>query len=483
MRTLSGIFIVLVVSAPVLSGEDQVEYYALLMDARKIGHATRLRQVAQGKVTTVENMVLTITRLNNSITVRQSETCVETPQGRPLGFTSVQDLGGISATINGTVAADGKVHITNSMLPGQTQVLEWPEGAMLSEGLRLLSLEKGLKEGTAYTAKLFVPSMSQAAEARVMIGKKQEVDLLGRIVTLTEVSTSFELPTARVDSTSYVDEELTPLKTVTPVMGMTIEMLACDKTFALSKNDVVDFIAKTILTSPRPLVGLKDARSATYHLKPTGTGKLEGFLTTDSQRVKASKDGSVMVTVSPAKGPTGVKFPYKGSDPAALKALQPTRYLQSNDAKVIELARQAVGSEISAAKAAKKIEAFVGKYVTRKDLSVGYASAAEVAASRQGDCSEHAVLTAAMARSVGIPARIVVGYVYASKLADKSDVFVPHAWVEVRIASKWIGLDATQGRTGPGHIAQAVGDGEPADFLGMFNTMGNFKIEKVTITK
>ena len=485
MKVLSFLLIAMSAFTPCLAGEDHLQYYAVFVDGQKIGYATRLRQVAKGKVTTVENAVMTITRMNQSVALRQSETCIETAQGHPLGFSSIQDLGTVSATINGTVTADGKVHVTSSTFgQQQTRTVDWPEGAILAEGLRLLSIKKGLKEGTTYGVTLFVPSMMQAVECRVTVGKKQEVDLLGRIVTLTEVSTSLQLPGVQIDSTGYVDEDFRPLKTVTPtMMGMTIEMVACDKAFALSENDVVDFLAKTILTSPTPLVGLADARSATYRLKPTGPKKLEGMIGTDSQRVRGGKDGSVTLIVRPAKAPAGVKFPYKGTDPAALNALKPTRYLQSDDKRVIALARQAVGGESDAAKAARKIETFVGRYVTKKNLSVGYASAAEVAASRQGDCSEHAVLTAAMCRSVGIPARIVAGYVYTPKLAEKTDIFVAHAWVQARLGRKWIGLDATRGGTAPGHIALVIGDGEPADFLGMLNTMGYFKIEKVTIRK
>ena len=40
------------------------------------------------------------------------------------------------------------------------------------------------------------------------------------------------------------------------------------------------------------------------------------------------------------------------------------------------------------------------------------ATAAEVARSREGDCTEHAVLLAALARARGIPARVAMGLVY-----------------------------------------------------------------------
>jgi transglutaminase-like putative cysteine protease len=70
----------------------------------------------------------------------------------------------------------------------------------------------------------------------------------------------------------------------------------------------------------------------------------------------------------------------------------------------VDLAHKAVGDAKDAAQAARRIESFVARYIDNKSMSVGYASAAEVVESRQGDCSEFAVLTAALCRAVGIPA-------------------------------------------------------------------------------
>ena len=125
----------------------------------------------------------------------------------------------------------------------------------------------------------------------------------------------------------------------------------------------------------------------------------------------------------------------------------------------------------------------MAEYVTKKDLSVGYATAAEVAASRQGDCSEHAVLAAAMCRAVGLPARVVVGYAYVPEIAQLEHVFVGHAWIEAYVGEKWMPLDPALEEFGPGHIAQAVGDGQPSDFFEALGTMGKFEITEVSLGK
>jgi transglutaminase-like putative cysteine protease len=152
---------------------------------------------------------------------------------------------------------------------------------------------------------------------------------------------------------------------------------------------------------------------------------------------------------------------------------------------IIFLARQAVGDSKNAVEAARRIESFVAEYITEKDFSVGYATAAEVAVSRQGDCSEHAVLTAAMCRAVGIPARVVSGLLYVEEFAGRRNVFGGHAWNQVYVGNKWVDLDASKATRGfgPGYITLAVGNGDPADFFGMVSTLGYFKIEKITINQ
>jgi len=331
--------------------------------------------------------------------------------------------------------------------------------------------------------------MLQVVDVEVKVGLKQNVDLLGRVVALTEVQSN--VSSAQIGalvSTEYYDDNLRLQKSITPVMGMVVEQLACTKEFALGENDVLEVVDKMFMASPEPLSDVGSARSITYYLSPvTDVADLK-IPSNGNQKVQRLGDGTIILTVEPVTAPTGVRFPYKGNDPAALNALEPTRYVESDQQLIIDLARRAVGDTGDAAEAARRIETFVADYVTDKSLSVGYASAAEVAVSKQGDCSEHAVLTAALCRAVGIPAQVVTGVAYVPQWRTVQDGFGGHAWVQVYIGDKWAGLDAAFKSAGfggydAGHIALAVGNGNPEDFLNLVNTMGQFKIDKVTVKK
>ena len=96
------------------------------------------------------------------------------------------------------------------------------------------------------------------------------------------------------------------------------------------------------------------------------------------------------------------------------------------------------------------LERFVNREVTKKDFTQAFASAAEVAKSREGDCTEHAVFLAALCRARGIPARAAIGLVYL----PSQRAFFYHMWTEVYIEKRWIPIDGTlaQGGIGAEHL-------------------------------
>lgn len=70
----------------------------------------------------------------------------------------------------------------------------------------------------------------------------------------------------------------------------------------------------------------------------------------------------------------------------------------------------------------------------------GWDLASVVARRRQGDCSEHAVLTTALARQQGIPSRVVVGVVLVAD--GKNYSAFGHAWSEMLEDGQWRVADA-----------------------------------------
>ena len=483
-RYLIAVLLALLIGLPA-QAQDETEYLAVFMQGKKVGHAVHTRRVADGKVTTSEDVSITISRVGIPLTVKMTETSVETTDGKPLGFESLQLLGIVTIKVAGVVEPNGVVTLTTSSLGAtETSTMPWPQGALMAEGLRLLTLEKGLEPGTKYEVPVFTPGMMAGIKTEVTVGEKRQIDLLGRVVEATEMTTTFNAPTlGQVTSTSYVDDQIDTLKSTVPLAGMEVEMVACTKEFALSDNDVLEMIDAMFIDSPTHLRNVGSARSITYWLAPT-PGPEFTLPTTDTQKPERLADGTIKLVITPI-APAGGTFPYRGDDPDLLEAIEPTLFLQSDRPEVIALARKAVGDATEAADAVRRIEAFVADYIEDKNLSVGYASAAEIVVSRQGDCSEHAVLTAALCRAVGIPAQVVTGIAYVEEFAGMEG-FGGHAWDQAYVNGKWVGLDAAFKGTGrggydAGHIALAVGNGDPVDFFNIASTLGRFDIERLTV--
>lgn len=106
---------------------------------------------------------------------------------------------------------------------------------------------------------------------------------------------------------------------------------------------------------------------------------------------------------------------------------------------------------------AKDIERFVSEYITKKSYAFALAPASITAASREGDCTEHAMLFTALARLSGYAARFIDGFVLVDAPAgDRKTVAIGHAWAEVHDGKRWQRFDpaltfvqATDGKRHP----------------------------------
>ena len=86
-----------------------------------------------------------------------------------------------------------------------------------------------------------------------------------------------------------------------------------------------------------------------------------------------------------------------------------------------------------------------------------YSAVDEVLALRAGVCQDFAHLFIAVARSMGVPARYVSGYIHIP--GEKGATTASHAWGEGWVPGRgWIGYDATRPvRTSENHVRLAVG--------------------------
>jgi len=91
-----------------------------------------------------------------------------------------------------------------------------------------------------------------------------------------------------------------------------------------------------------------------------------------------------------------------------------------------------------------------------------------------GDCNEHAVLFAALARAAGVPARIEAGLVYLKGR------FYYHAWNAVFL-ERWITVDALMDQFPADATHIRFASGGPEKQLDLMGVIGNINLEILDI--
>jgi transglutaminase-like putative cysteine protease len=125
------------------------------------------------------------------------------------------------------------------------------------------------------------------------------------------------------------------------------------------------------------------------------------------------------------------------ADPDAARYLASEVFIESDAPEIVAEAARAVNGVAGTRARAERLTRYVNALLDKKP-TVSLPSAREVLRTRVGDCNEHTVLYVAMARALGIPARIAVGLVYIH------GAFYYHAWPEVYLE------ETGAGGSGPG---------------------------------
>ncbi|MGG6294038.1 transglutaminase domain-containing protein [Leptolyngbya sp. AN02str] len=134
----------------------------------------------------------------------------------------------------------------------------------------------------------------------------------------------------------------------------------------------------------------------------------------------------------------------------ALQFLLPSRYCQSD--MLGSLAQQIVAERSPGYAQVEAIRAWIHAEVRYEyGTSDASTSAADTAESQVGVCRDFTHLGIALCRSLNIPARMVVGYLYQLEPMDL------HAWFEAFVGDRWYTFDATQPEPRGNRIAIAYG--------------------------
>jgi transglutaminase-like putative cysteine protease len=247
------------------------------------------------------------------------------------------------------------------------------------------------------------------------------------------------LPAFRVDvnyaglkTTSWITDTGEVVLERSPMGFETVRETQMDaQTLAVPFNVRNDLLTASAIvpTGERQVVEPRDVRRLTLRLSGAVVDR------TDMNGAGQSTDGDVVDLRDPRS------LAATPADPDVSKFLQPESLIESTSPEIVAEAEAAVRNVQGDRARAERLTRHVNAILEKKP-TVSVPSAREVLRTRVGDCNEHTVLYVALARAIGIPARIAVG------LVSVHGAFYYHAWPEVYLAEGrsrglWLPVDPT----------------------------------------
>ncbi len=304
----------------------------------------------------------------------------------------------------------------------------------------------GFKPGTREQVTIFDPATLRNQPATIEVGRREIVRLESSLpvrVGTRQVSrmTSTSIPAFRVDmtfnglkTTSWITDTGEVVREESQMGLVTVrEPPDVARRMAVGRAVQTDLLdASAVVPSNTTKLRIDDPRNVrALRLRAEGLD----LSNPDLQGAGQSVDGDV-IELRDARTLTP-----EPADPDVARYLKPEPLIESDDPAIHAEAEKAVLGVTDPRTIAERLTRRVNAMLDQKP-TVGLPSAREVLRTRVGDCNEHTALYVAMARSIGLPARIAVGLVYAY------GAFYYHAWPEVYIddghrRGYWLPVDPT----------------------------------------
>jgi len=451
--------------AATVRGADHDRWYTVEIDGLKAGWMHASQTTADGRIVTTTRMEVAIRRGTTPVSIAITTRFVETEAGEPVEMSVDQRLGSEPVSVRSRFGNEGVAVETTQGGRATRGTLPAPEGEWLPPAAASRYLAQRLSAGAdPIVLRTIDPQGGPTViEVRREGFEPTTVEVLGRSLDALRCrASSSDMPIGSA-TVEVIDRRGVPLRTELDLGGMKMAMFATDEASARSRIEAPELLLRSFVRPTGRIQAPRRVREADYVLS-VPEGPLPDLPTGGAQRVERLDASRTRVLVR-ADDP-GTESPDLDITPY----LASSAMADSDDPLIAELTMDSLrGVEDGKPARAEVLRRFVGRHVNAKSLGVGFASASEVARTREGDCTEHAVLLAAMLRADGIPSRVVSGLVYAERFEGERDVFVYHMWTQALVDTgagrAWIDLDATLGPVpfDAAHIAlaeSALSDGE-----------------------
>ena len=454
----------------------QEDWYELRIMGIKVGyshiHIALAEYEGQATIRVRSEMQMSLKRSGQGIEIKKTKDVYMNEAFQPVYFVTVSNESGAEKRVEGWVQDSDLVTRTSLSGDVSEQRKPIPEGAIFEDSLGLLVRERGLDVGKTYKLSVLNLELFQAIQTTVTIEREDTLAFEGQQQPVVLVNYDMQLMMGGINSTEWIGRDGTTYKMQMNLAGIGMEMLRTDRDNALGAFGEVDVILeyRILPKGPAPI------RGSLFRAKvviPEGDVR-KAIMETSEQTVSAD-------TQDPRKGVLEIRRAPVDSDIAVTpedldEYLKPTVYVQADDPAIRQKAQEIVDGTEGRWEATQKICYWVYNSITDKTLKVGFGSAKQTLESLEGDCTEHTVLFAALARASGIPTRIVAGLVF------QGEAFYYHFWPEVHVG-RWVQVEPTlgQAQADATHIQLAGGHLESESVLefgeGVLRTLNQLQIE------
>jgi transglutaminase-like putative cysteine protease len=413
-----------------------------------------VRQVEDGEAkrfrTTVE-LHLTVKRFNDTIQLRMDTGTEEIAGGKVVGVFTRQYLGKDKLLVRTGTVKGQQLFLSEDGQAGARPVL-WDDQALGLYRQHRLFQERQVKPGDRFDYVSYELAINRPVLTHVTVQGYDEVEWPGaaqrkRLLRVEvrpekivdEANRSIQLPT----QTLWLDDSLTTVRSQVDVPGLgTMVLYRTTRAGVEAPGPVASLtdigigqLLRLNVRIPQPY----DTTAAVYRVTYKGEGDpATVFVTGGRQQVRNVQGNTFELHVRASRGPEAGHSEKNVGD----EFTQSSYFINSDDAKVKTHARRAVGAETDPWQKALRIEKWVHDNM-RSTNDEALATADHVARTLQGDCTEYAMLTAAMCRAEGLPSRTAIGLVYAE---ESGPALAFHMWTEVWVRGQWLPIDATLGR-------------------------------------
>lgn len=464
---------------------ERERWYVIELAGQPAGWMAASQSSGEGLITTTTRMRLEIRRGQAAVTMETSSTTREREDGTPVEIESEMRFG--ASPVKQRVTFEGGKATIRSM-QGRQEVSQevTPEGVWLMPAAAERTVRERMerKEDPITVRTVDATTGFQIVEVTRRGFAPVTIEVDGREVeAVRSVSTTSAMP--GLETVEYCDAEGVPLRIETSMLGIRMVMTATTRERALGTRagEMPELMVRTFVRPDRPIADARRTTRATYVIEAE-EGQAPLPPTQGPQRAERLSDGRVRVWID-VESPAAAT-PAEVGDPAYLASSPVVNTDDPEIRRLLGLAVRDAGRD--AASRAEACRAFVHRYIRKKSLNVGFATASEVARSGDGDCTEHAVLLAALLRADGIPSRVASGLVYADQFAGEREIFGYHMWTQALLTgsdgvARWVDLDAalrSDRPTDATHLALSVsslGEGHLQEsFAGLAAIMGRLRI-------